>query len=362
VASDCAGAYLASGWLLFVRQGTLVAQRLDVNAGALTGEPVTVADPIAVDQSVNVCALSASNVGPMTYRAGGTDKHQLQWFDRAGKPLGTLNVPDDAGLLDPELSPDGRRVVADRTVQGNTDIWLIDGARTSRLTFDAATDHWPIWSPDGKWIAFDSTRKGSHDLYMKPANGEADEQLLLADAEGKGVMDWSPDGRSLMYTSQGPGTAFDLWVLDMKGDRKPQPFLKTRFDETNGQFSPDGRWVAYQSNESGQYQIYVRPFPGPGGQWQISTAGGVAPRWRHDGRELYYIAPDGRLIATPVEARSATVEPGAPVPLFQTRIVSSALRPQFDVAADGRFLLNAPVESAAVAPITLVINWRPPMK
>jgi Tol biopolymer transport system component len=184
----------------------------------------------------------------------------------------------------------------------------------------------------------------------------------LAQYEITGHLGWSPDGRYLMYTSQGPVTAFDLWVLDMKGDRKPQVFLKTRFDETNGQFSPDGRWVAYQSNESGQYQIYVRPFPGPGGQWQISTAGGVSPRWRHDGRELYYITPDGRLIATPVEARSATVEPGAPIPLFQTRILSSALRPQFDVAADGRFLLNAPVESAAVAPITLVINWRPNAK
>jgi eukaryotic-like serine/threonine-protein kinase len=154
-------------------------------------------------------------------------------------------------------------------------------------------------------------------------------------------------------------------MLPLEGERKGQTFLSTPFDERNSQFSPDGQWVAYRSNESGRFEVYVRPFHGPGGQWQVSTAGGIAPRWRHDGKELYYIAPDARLMAVPITTKGTTLEPGTPLTLFQTRIVGGGSyinRPQYDVAPDGRFLINGAMEATAVPPITLIQNWKPPAK
>ena len=179
--------------------------------------------------------------------------------------------------VDPALSPDGRRVAVSRTVQGNTDLWLLDAARTTRFTFDPAADRFPVWSPDGSRIVFSrQVRAGVCDLYQKPANGAGVEELLLASPETKvGDELVARTAGSCCIAPHSPKTADDLWVLPMVGDRKPLVFLKTTFDERNGAFSPDGRWVAYQSNESGRREIYVRPFPGPGGQWQVSTAGGI---------------------------------------------------------------------------------------
>jgi len=183
----------------------------------------------------------------------------------------------------PKLSPDDRRIAVSRIQQGNTDVWLIDGSRTVRFTFDPGPDAFPIWSPDGSEVLFDSTRNGRRDLYRKPASGGGSEQLLFSSSETKAFNDWSADGRFILFLSNGPQTARDLWVLPMTGDRKPFPFVKTKFDEWRGKFSPDGRWVTYQSNESGRFEIYVRPFPGPGGQWQVSTAGGISPLWSRSG-------------------------------------------------------------------------------
>jgi Tol biopolymer transport system component len=254
-------------------------------------------------------------------------------------------------------------------VQGNNDVWLLDAARTTRFTFDAAPDNFPIWSPDGRWITFASNRQGKagRDLYRKPSNSAGSEELLLESMEDKSPQDWSPDGKFLLYlegvTTGGVG---DLMVLPMAGDRKPIVFLKTRFDERGPHFSPDGRWVAYQSNESGLNQIYVRPFPGPGGQWQVSTSGGIQVRWRRDGRELYYIAPDGKLMAVPIAVKDNAIEPGAPVALFQPPIwgggTNSANRQQYDVAPDGRFLINVTAAGDISSPITLFLNWKPPAK
>jgi hypothetical protein len=176
------------------------------------------------------------------------------------------------------------------------------------------------------------------------------------------VFDWSPDGRFILFSTNAPQTSFDLWVLPTEGDRKPQLFVNTSFEERQGQFSPDGRWVAYQSNESGRFEIYVRPFPKSDGQWQISAGGGVSPRWRRDGKELFYIAPDGRLMAAPVAIGRDSFEPGTPVALFPTRIVGggvSLFAAQYDVAPDGRFLINVSQEEAVTSPITLLLNWPP---
>jgi hypothetical protein len=189
--------------------------------------------------------------------------------------------------------------------------------------------------------------------------------------EPKNPLAWSPDGRFLLYATLHEKTGTDLWALPLSGQGKPFPVVQTPFEETAGQLSPDGRWVAYQSNESGVVQIYVRPFPGPGDQWQVSTAGGSQPRWRTDGKELFYVAPDTQLMAVPiiVEADRQTLDAGAPVPLFRTRLASGAnipggvmSKPQYSVAADGRFLMNVAVEGASAPPITVVLNWAVALK
>jgi Tol biopolymer transport system component len=362
IAADTAGVYLPPGWLLFMRQGTLMAQGYDPAREELRGDPVTVADRVAFDSSLKTGAFSVSAAGLVMYRTGGGDRRQLTWFDRSGKALGTAGAPDENDLIAPELSPDGRRVMVQRTVQGNTDIWLLDGARTTRFTSDAEIERLPIWSPDGTSILFGSTRKGARDLYQKHLNGADVEEPFLESLMDKAPNSWSRDGHFLLYTNLDPKAGADLWVLRLAQDRKPFIFLSTRFDERAGQFSPDGRWVAYQSNESGPFQIYVRAFPGPGGQSQISTSGGIQTRWRRDGKELYYIAPDGKLMAVPITAKGATLDAGIPVALFQTRIwgggTNAFNRQQYDVAPDGRFLISVTPEESTNTPLTLLLNWK----
>ena len=307
-----------------------------------------------------------------------------------GKALGPLGAPDGNDLRYPRVSPDGHRAAVSRVVEGNADIWLLDGARTSRFTFDPALDRLPIWSPDGGRIVFYSNRKGHRDLYQGSPTRAGAEELLLASPQDKGATDWSADGRFLLYQDLDPQTIHDLWVLPMEGDRTPWVFLKTPFDERDGTFSPDGRWVAYMSNESGRQEVYVRPFTRPaesgaalplrsgqaanaaercvrlqpdpaGGQWQVSTAGGLYPRWRRDGKELYYLAPSGAMMAAPITVTGSTLAPGAPVALFSTRIVGGGTDNgqgrQYDIASDGRFLINTVLDEAS-APITLLQNWQ----
>ena len=373
---DGYAAYLASGWVLWVRAGTLVAQRLDLKKAALTGEPVTLADGVAVDGFSLGGAVSVAATGLVAYRTGSATRRQLGWFDRAGTARGFFGDPDGSNLFHPRMSPDGRRVAVTRTVQGNTDIWLLDGARASRVTFDAAFDDSPLWSSDGSRIVFRSSRTGPGDLYQKLTSGAGVEERLVASDQAKTPTSWSADGRFLLYHSLDPLSGPDLWVVPIVGDRTPSLILKTPFTEVYGVFSPDSRWVAYSSNESGRNEIYVRPFVLPnvagtaagagGGQWQVSTAGGIYPVWRPDGKELYYVNPAGTMMAAPITVSGATLEPGAPVVLFPTRIYGGGVDAaqqgrQYDVAHDGRFLINTELDSAA-APITLLMNWQPEVK
>ena len=382
--ADSPGVYLPSGpasvdasreggWLLWVRAGTLLAQRLDVAQAALTGDPVTLADGVAVNPETFQAALSVAATRLVAYREGGGSQRQLTWVDRSGAARGVVGDP---GASAPRVSPDGGRVVVWRMGQGNIDLWLLDGARAGRFTFDAARDDFPVWSPDGARIVFRSLRTGPGDLYQRLTSGAGAEERLLASDQGKIATNWSPDGRFLLYLSIDPQTNGDLWVVPMVGDRTPSVFLKTPFREVYGAFSPDGRWVAYHSNESGRPEIYVRPFVPPlvppgaagvaagaaAGQWQVSTAGGIHAVWRPDGRELYYLNPEGAMMAAPITVTGATLEPGAPVVLFPTRIVGGGVDSQqgrqYDVAPDGRFLINTELDSAA-APITLLMNWNP---
>jgi Tol biopolymer transport system component len=368
------GVYLPTGWLLWIRTGTetLVAQRLDTAKAALTGEPLTVADGVgSVGLHDGVGAISVASTGLVAYR-NVQDRQQLIWVDRSGTPRGTLGDPNSI-LSEPRVSPDGHRVVMTWATPGNTDVWLLDGAHMSRLTSDAASDQRPIWSPDGTRIVFRSNRSGrAGDLYVKRASGAATEELLVASEQIKNPMSWSRDGRFVMYRSLDPQTSSDLWVLPLEGDRKPWPFLNTPAREAQGIFSPDGRWVVYQSNESGRDQIYVRAFVPPGatrssdeGQLQVTTDGGINPVWGSDGKEVYYLNPAGAMMAAPISVRGSTIESGAPVLLFPTRIVGGGVDAlqgrQYDVAADGRFLINTVVDTA-VSPITLLMNWHPEAK
>ncbi|MEQ1761211.1 MAG: protein kinase [Vicinamibacterales bacterium] len=358
------------GWLLWGRASTLVAQRLDLDQQTLVGDPVTLADGMGAIVGTLTGGWSVAAPGLVAYRTGATSQRQLTWVDRSGTARGTVGASDST-LGASRVSPDGRRVVVERTVQGNSDLWLLDadGARMSRFTFDATREIRPVWSPDGTRIVFHSIRTGIGDLYQKLTNGAGSEELLVASDQLKVPTSWSADGRFLLYLSNGPQTNSDLWVVPMVGDHTPSVFLRTPFREVFGEFSPDGRWVAYESDESGRNEIYVRPFLGPGaaaatagGQWQVSTGGGIMPAWRRDGRELYFLNPSGAMMAAPVTTAGDTFEPGAPVVLFPTRIVGGGVDAQigrqYDVAPDGRFLINTELPGD-VTPITLIQNWNP---
>ena len=365
LASDAAAAYAPPGYLLEVSQGGVLSARpFDPVHLAITGEPIPLAQGVAAPGVVQR-AFSTSDAGVLAYRGGQAGRRQLVWVDRTGKTLGVLAPPDDAALDNPELARDGSRVTVARMVQGNVDAWLLDAKRAgaTRLTSDASVDGSPVWSPDGKQIVFYSARNGNFDLFSKPADGSAEERPLLVTPQGKAPQDWSSDGRFVLYATQDPKTASDLWVLPLSGDRKPFRVVQTPFDEVQGQFSPDARWVAYASNETGRYEVYARPFPGAGGKWQVSTGGGIYPRWRHDGKELFYIAPDNRMMAVPIQV-GHTLDAGTAVALFPTELATGGnlgiggfqSKPEYAVAADGRFLLNVTVGDAA-SPITVVLNW-----
>jgi Tol biopolymer transport system component len=361
------GTYVEPGALLFLQQNTLVVRSLDVAAGALTGDPVTVAERVGNDAGINLSGFSVSATGRLAYRTEGSERRQLTWFDRTGKLVDVAGEPDANALVSSMLSPDGKRIGVTRTVQGNQDVWVRDDSRggMTRLTSHQAIDNMPIWSPDGTRIAFSSNRDDTFDLFIKSSSGTGAEVPVLASRFSKIPTDWSLDGRFLLYQTADPKTGWDLVALPMMGDRKPIVVVSTPFDERQGQFSPDGRWVVYQSNESGRFEIYVQPFPDPGGRWRVSTTGGTDPRWQADGKELFFLAPDRKLMTVPVRASASTFEYGSPTPLFQTRAVAggqASLTAQYAVSRDGRFLINVPDDTSTVAPITLVLNWNPGIK
>jgi serine/threonine protein kinase/Tol biopolymer transport system component len=355
-------AQYAAGYLLFVRQGTLMAQPFDAERLELSGEAAPLAEQIETAHVVTqLGAFSVSPAGVLAYQAKSQPRSQLIWFDRTGRQLGVLG--DQAHYLNPELSPDAKRVgviIGDPVTQSR-DIWLFDVARgvRTRFTFGAVAGHPAIWSPDGAYLAFAGGGAGSYDLYQKATSGSGDEQLLWRDSFNKYPMSWSADGKFLLFHtgSSTPQTGNDIWVLPLFAERKPIPFLQTKFSERDARFSPDGRWVAYQSNESGRYEVYVTTFPTSGAKWQISANGGLLPRWRSDGREIYYQAPDNKLVAVEVKPMAAGFVVGAAHPLFAIQPGGGDIN--WVATADGqRFLVNTVVEGTTTAPITLVINWK----
>jgi roadblock/LC7 domain-containing protein len=357
--------YTSSGHLLFVRQGTLFAQKFDPVRLTLAGSPAAIAEHLLVHYP-GVAALSASAAGPIVYRTGPSGaQQQFVWFDRSGKALETVAGSYISSGPTAALSPDERRVALEAAASSSTDLWLLDLERglPTKFTFDPAFDLYPVWSPDGNRIAFSSNRgKDGFDLYVKSATGTGSEDFLLGGEGGQIAEDWSPDGRFLLYKNVVANNA-DLWALPMGGDQKPIPVAQTAFTEASGRFSPDGKWVAYQSNESGRFEIWVQPFPGPGIKVQISARGGVQARWRHDGTELFYLAPDDRLMAAAIrfDAQAKTVEVSPTVSLFAAHLKAGSQYPSarfYMVSRDGqRFLIATPKE--VTLPITVILNWKP---
>jgi len=356
--ADAAAVFTRSGHLLFPRQGVLWAQAFDATRLLLEGDAFRVADSVSVDPGVSLASLSASASGPIAYGTDRIQRTQFTWFDRSGRRLETVGTPDQRGLANPSLSPDARRIAFSRVVGGNWDICLIDmqGA-VSKVTSAPALDFSPVWSADGRQIFYQSSASS---IYSRSVAEDTPEQAVLKEPTMIYPSDVSPDGSVLLY-NRATGPTMALWYVPLGANRAPQPFVDTAFHERDGQFSPDGKWVAYQANDAGHFEVYLRPFPGPGDRTQVSPSGGQHVRWARNGSELFYIAADQRLTSVRV-AFGANGKPvlGTPVPLFRTESDSGLLvRQQYVVSPDGqRFLFNAATDAIDPPSITLLLNWK----
>jgi serine/threonine protein kinase len=358
-------AFAAPGYLLFRRESTLMAQAFDADKLQLNGEPFPVAEQLGYEVASFQTFFSVSQTGVLAYSSGNTGQTQLTLIDRAGKELGLVGPPSN--FVRPWLSPDGKRVAVDGVdSQGNRDIWLVELAsgNPTRFTFDPATDIFSVWSPDGSRLVFSSDRQGPRNIYQKSATGAGKEELLIKTDSNIFPADWSADGRFILYMVNDPKTKLDVWVLPLAGDQKPFPFLQTETNERAARFSPDGRWIAYTSDESGVNQIYVQSFPDSGGKRQVSTNGGYYLAWRRDGKELFYVAADKKMMAVDVKADGPNFEVGTPKPLFDLRVPSfNAAQTQFAVTADGqKFLVANSYGELSSAPIEVVLNWTADLK
>jgi eukaryotic-like serine/threonine-protein kinase len=350
----------ASGHLLFVRERMLIAQPFDARLGRLRGEPFPIAEQLQYDPIFSRGVFSVSDNGVLAYQTGLglAAGAELVWFDRAGKSLGSLGEP--LPYLGPRLSPDGERVAVSifDPRAGTASIWIYDIERAikTRLTFGLELDRAPTWSRDGRRIAFARRRTDGSQIFVKNSDGSGTEETLLQSSADDVPADWSADGQFIAFGRAGrPGGREDIWILPLSGDRKPFPFLQSEFNETSAHFSPDGKWLAYASDESGRFEIYVVPFPGPGGKFQISSSGGIDPSWRRDGREIFCVALDRKLMAVGVETGPA-FRVGTAQALFPTR--PRAIGGVYDVSSDGqKFLVAKLTSEEASQPIALVLNW-----
>jgi eukaryotic-like serine/threonine-protein kinase len=364
--ADQAVLHAPSGELLFIRQGTLFAQAFDPGQLVLKGNARALTTP----SDGTVIAVSASDAGPIAFRSGtGSGLRQLAWFDRSGTEL--EKVGDAMDVLSPSMSLDGRYVAETVVRDRRTDVWLLELNRRvfSRLTLTDDRDEVnPIWAPDGRRLVFLSRGETSAaDLFQKTVTGAGAEEPLLVSEQDKSPSDWSQDGRFLLYEDSEAKSAGrkwgDIWALPMDGHGRPFPVVHTSAQEAHAQFSPDAKWIAFESNESGRNEIYLQRFPGPGPRTPVSTNGGAQVRWRQDGKELFYVAPEGRLMAVPIQLppNGESVNIGSPVPLFVMHTLRTAaespLPAQYVVDGDGqRFLvMNVVPENR---PITVVLSWK----
>ena len=357
IAIDAAARYAAPGYLMFVKDGLLRAQGFDLERLALSGDPHAIpAARMANRESWHAVPFSASSTGVLAYHPN-TGEARLGWFNRKGAPDGSAGSLDTYG--EARLSADGKRLLFGRTnpANGDRDVWLheIDRNHSSRFTFDSTVEPPAIFSSDGRQVVYRAGRGAETGLYVKAVSGAV--QSLMALVHRSTILrDWSPDGNLVLYQALDPKTGWDLWVAPVSGGGKPVPVVNSQHGEREGRFAPGGRWIAYDSTESGRREIWIQPFPTTGAKWQISTTGGFSPRWRRDGKELFYIATDGRLMSVAVTLGS-TPEFDAAVPLFQTLLRETASG-AYDVTADGeRFVINRPPDGSSVKPIAVIVNW-----
>jgi len=354
--------YVAQGYLVFLREKNLVARPFDLKKLQFTGDGFSIADKIGFDGASYSFSVSENNV--LSYSNVDLVNTTLVWVDRTGKEAGT--VGDPGAYIEPWFSPDEKQVVIGRidTSNGFTDVWTVDLSRQNftRFTFTDGNEYGALWSPDGSRIVYSASRKGNFDLYQKVSNGAGSDEALYVSNSAKFADDWSADGKYIVFENEDSKSKYDLWVLPTFGDKKPRPYLTTDFNEAHAQFSPDGKWVAYGSDEIGRTEIYIRPFPNASaGKWQVSTGGGDQPSWRKDGKELFYLAPDGKLMAVDVEM-DTSFRAGVPHALFQTNVTPQPLvgsdRNQYRPTADGqRFLINTLPPEATYSGITVILNW-----
>jgi hypothetical protein len=349
-------AFTSPGFLLYVRGNrTLVAQPFDEKQLRTIGSTIPIADQVAVMSQKWNPGFAVSQNGVLVYQFGIFALSRLAWLDVKGTEIESVGPRAEFGEF--QLAPDGRRaaveVIDPRT--GSVDLWIYDLERGggTRWTNDPADDRSPIWSPDGRSIVFVSFRNGRSNLYMGPSDRAAAERLLLDSPHHKRPADWSPDGQWLLYDDYDPKSKWDVWILPLFGDRKPRLFLSSDSEEEHARFSPDGRWVAYQSNQSGQSEIYVTSFPDPGARTQVSTAGGRVPKWSADGKEIYFVAGNRRLMsATIVTGSPPSI--GVPKLLFEGADDLSKYNPSAD---SKRFLVVLPQKDFRPPPLTVVVNW-----
>jgi eukaryotic-like serine/threonine-protein kinase len=344
-----------------MRATTLMAQPFDPAALRPTGDPFQVAEQVFVTGGGHA-AVSASTTGVLGYwRGAGAAISRLTWTDRAGHAERVVGEP--GAYANFSLSPDGRRVAVVRTAgtPANRDVWIIDLTRddtATRLTFDSGREGDPAWSPDGSQVVFNSDRTGQWNTgYQRAIDGSGDDVPLVKMDRLFDSPDWSHDGRHLVFTGANEPGPNHLFVTPMFGDRKPTPFVQTPFSADSPAFSPDDKWVAYNSNASGRFEVYVRAFPGPGGQFQISRDGGWAPKWRGDGKEIFFLALDGTMMSADITS-GKELQASVPRALFPTQLLKGNDRHTYDVSKDGkRFLVRTPDQRQITMPLTMILNW-----
>lgn len=364
--------YVAPGYLLFVRDNKLMAQRFNLRSLALEGEVQPVADQVAVNANIGRSILTASDNGELLYQQGkASSGSQLFWYDASGKQ-GDLLLSETADYYQPVLSPDGSKLAFSLEINGVADIWVVDLARhtKTRLTFGPQYSAYPVWWPDGKSVVFCYGLTGNGEsVFRQNADGTGNKEKLL-ETPGIAALPFSvsPDGRYIAYMRRDSrsGTSFDIWALpmfpDKSGERKPFPLVATNFADVTPAFSPDGKWLAYANSETGRQEIYIQPFPTGAGRWQVSTDGGTRPTWRKDGKDLFFFSPDGQVMAVEVDQVGTSLRLGTPRALFKATTVSAAEGP-YTVSADGKkFVVNTVLPQSVTEPLTLITNWTADVK
>ncbi|HEX7283703.1 MAG TPA: protein kinase [Vicinamibacterales bacterium] len=354
-------AFVAPDQLLFVRDTTLFAQTFDVATATLSGSPRTITSDLWV-QPIGLNAFYwAAQDGTLTYiPSRPTPGGALRWFDRGGRDLGPFD--QSRQYVQFRLSPDGKRVAASLPdpARGSRNVWLIEPGRApARFTFPNTHDWEPVWSPDGRRIGFGSYRNGPLDLYIKDATGSMSEVPLLLSDNQKDISDWSPDGKYIIYRDTRGNANGDLVAVEVANPRNKTDQTNAAGDEQGARWSGDGKWIAYVSNETGESEVFVQPFPSSGGRWQISVGGGAEPAWRRDGRELYYIDRDGMLVAVTVDGTAASFSPPKATPLFRIGANrGDGFQSRYDVTADGtRFLVLVDDPAPSTRPPVAIVNW-----